>query len=87
MARSIIKQDACIKFYDEIKPLYMETDASGARLGASLLQTRGGTSFPRDEAPDNRILRPMTLMSNSLSSVEKRYSNKEREGLGILYSL
>ena len=35
-----IKEDVCMKFYDETKPLYIETGAYGVGLGASLLQTR-----------------------------------------------
>ena len=27
-AKAIINEDACMKFYDETKPLYIETDAS-----------------------------------------------------------
>ena len=38
-----------MKFYDEMKPLYLETDASGVGLGAGLLQTKEGTSCPKDE--------------------------------------
>ena len=38
--KSTIKEDVCMKFYDETKPLYVETDASGVGLGAPLLQTR-----------------------------------------------
>ena len=45
-AKSIIKEDACIKFYDETKPLYIETNASGH--GGALLQTRSVTSCSRD---------------------------------------
>ena len=30
--KSIIKEDACMKFYDEMKPLYIETDASRVGL-------------------------------------------------------
>ena len=74
-AKSIIKADACIKFYDETKPLYLETDTSGVGLGASLLQTRNGTM----------ALRPIAFTSKSLSSAEKRYSNIESEALGILH--
>ena len=76
-----------MKFYDKTKPLYKEINASGVGLGAALLQTRNGTSCPRDEAPDNSILRPTALVSKSLSSLEKRYSNIEREALDILYRL
>ena len=45
-----------MKFYNETKPLYLETDASGIGLSATLLQTRDGTSFPKDSAPDNTSL-------------------------------
>ena len=45
----MIKEDACIKFCDEMKLLYLETDASGVELGACLpLQTREGMSCPRE---------------------------------------
>ena len=50
-----------MKSYDKTQPLYIETDASGFRLGAALLQTRSGTSCPRDKAPGNSILRPICL--------------------------
>ena len=76
-----------MKFYNESQPLYLETDASGVGLGAALLQTRKGTSCPRDEAPDNSILRPIAFMSKSLSSAEERYSNIERQELGKLHGL
>ena len=70
-AKSIIKEDACMKFYDETQPLQLETDASGLRLGAALLQTRSGTSCPRDKAPKHSILGSITFVSKSLSSVER----------------
>ena len=76
-----------MEFYDETKPLYLETNTSGVGLGAGLLQTRSGTSCPRDMAPDNNILRPSVFASKSLSSTEKRYSNIEREASGILYNM
>ena len=30
--KSIIKEGACMKFYNETQPLYLETDACGVRL-------------------------------------------------------
>ena len=83
----ITNEDACMKFYDETKPLYIEMDASGVRLGAALLQPRSSTSCLKDEAPYNSILRPIPFVSMSLSSMEKRCSNIERETLGIIYRL
>ena len=34
-AKGIIKDDACMIFYDEAKPLYIEKDVSGVGLGAA----------------------------------------------------
>ena len=34
-ANAIIKEDACMKFNDKTKPLYIETDRSVVRLGAA----------------------------------------------------
>ena len=42
--KSIIKADACMKCYEETKPLYLETDTFRAGLRASLLQTRNDTN-------------------------------------------
>ena len=60
-----------MKFYDEMKPLYLETDTSRVGLGAGLLQTREGTVCSRDEILENRILRPIAFASQSLSAKEK----------------
>ena len=48
--KSIIKEGACMKFYNETQPLYLETETSGVRLEAALLQARSGTSCLRDKA-------------------------------------
>ena len=71
-----------MEFYDETKPLHLEMDASNT----TLLQTRDGTC-PKDIAPDNTILRPIAFVSKSLTSAEQRYSNIEREALGISHGL
>ena len=65
-----MKDDVCMKFYNETKPLYLETDASGIGLITTLLQTIDGMTCPRDTAPQNTILEPITS-----ASVEWRYSN------------
>ena len=46
-------------------------DASWVGLGATLLQTRINTSCPRDDTPDNSILRPIAFASKSLTRAEK----------------
>ena len=38
------------------KKLYLETDALGEGLGASLLQARDRMQFPRNEASNNTML-------------------------------
>ena len=38
-AKLIITEDMCMKFYNETQLLCLETDVSGIRLGAELLQT------------------------------------------------
>ena len=54
--KSLIKTNACMKFKDETKPLYLETDASGIGLSTTLLQTRDGMTCPKGSDPDNTIL-------------------------------
>ena len=76
-----------MKFYDNTKPLYLETDASGIGLGVALLQTHEGTACWKDIVPDNTNLCPIAFASKSLSGAEHRYSNIEREALGIIHGL
>ena len=56
-----------MKFYDETKPLYLGTNACGVGLGAGLLQTRSGTSCPKDMTPENSILGSIAFANKSLS--------------------
>ena len=76
-----------MKFYDDMKLLHLETDASGVGLGAGLLQTKERMIHPRDDAPDNSIPRPITFANKSMSAAEKRCSSIERETLSILHGL
>ena len=76
-----------MKFYDDPKPLYLETDASGIGLGAALLQHRYNMGCQRDTAPDNINLHPITFASKSLTGAEQRYNNIECKALGILHGL
>ena len=73
----IIIEGALMKFYDEMKPLYLETEASRVELRDGLLQTKEGTHYPRDETPDNNIPKLITFTSKSLSAAERRYSSTE----------
>ena len=75
--KAIIKQDACMKFSDETKLLYMGRDESGVGMGTALLQTRDNMSCNRDEVPDNGILRPTAYASKSLIG-QRIYSNIEK---------
>ena len=65
-----------MKFYDETKPLYIETDASGVGLRASLPQKRSGTCCHRYEAPDNNLHRPIVFAS--LSIVKEIHQHRKR---------
>ena len=67
-----------MKFYDDAKPLYLETDASAVGLGAAMLQLHDNTMCHKNMVPDNTILHPIALASKSLTGAEWRYSNMER---------
>ena len=76
-----------MKFYDDTKLLYLETDASGVGLGAVLLQLCDNTACLGDVVPDSTSLRLITFASKSLTGAEQRYSNIKQEALGILHGL
>ena len=75
--KTLIIEYACIKFYDELQTLYLETDTYGSQLATGLLQARDGMNCPGDELPYNTILRPIAFANKSLSSTERRHSNTE----------
>ena len=76
-----------MKFYDDTKLLYLETDASRVGLDAALLQMHEWTACQKNIAPNNTILCPIAFASKSPTGVEHRYSNIERKALGILHGL
>ena len=62
--------------------MHLELDSELLYYKPEVVQTAQG-----DKAPDNIIIRPITFASKSLLSAERRYSNIERETLGILHRL
>ena len=50
-----------MKFYNDAKLLYLETDASGISLGAALLQLHNNTVCQKGMAPDNITLHPIAF--------------------------
>ena len=82
-AKLLIKSDMCMKFYDDTKPLYLEK----MHLSAALLQTLEGATFQKDTVSEKTILCPIAFASKSITGAEHRYSNIEREALGILHGL
>ena len=69
-AKSLIKVEMCMKFYDDTKLLYLKTDASGISLGAALLQLRDNTNCPKDTAPDDTILCLIAFASKGVTGAE-----------------
>ena len=65
--KSIIKNDAHMKFYNE-KCHYTSNCQSGIGLGADLLQVWNGVQFPSYETPDNIALHPIVFACKSLTS-------------------
>ena len=55
--------EACMKFYDKTKPMYLQTDASREGLEAGLLQVRSSMIWPWDESSDNTTLQPIAFAS------------------------
>ena len=60
----------CMKFYNDTKLLYLETDASGVSLGMALLQMWEGTTCQKDVVPDNTTLYPIVFASKILTGAD-----------------
>ena len=81
--KKLITKDACMKFYNVLKPLYLEMDASGIGLGAGLFQVREGMNCGHEKVQDNVTLFRIVFASKSLTSMDCWYSNIEQETLGM----
>ena len=66
----IITNDKCMKFYYDLKPLFLETNVSGVGLEVTLLQIIVTVNCGHDEVPNNMTLHPFAFASKSLSSTE-----------------
>ena len=86
-AKSLVKEEKCTKYYNIRKPLYLETDAWGLGLGATLLQARDDLNCGYDEVLGNTMLWPIAFTSKSLSNTEWLYNNIEKEAPRILHGL
>ena len=72
-AKSLIKTEVCMKFDNDTKVLYLETDASGVNLGAALLQLCNNMACQKGITLDNTILHPIAFASNSLTGAEQQH--------------
>ena len=80
-AKLLINKDVCMKVFDTMKPLYLETGASGVCLWAGLLQGKDRMNFTQDETLGNEILRSIALASNILSSVEREVQQNRKRSI------
>ena len=69
--KKAISSNEVLRYYDSTKPLVIQVDASQRGLGAALLQANG----------------PIAFASKSLTETESRYSNIDRQMLGIVFGL
>ena len=84
--KDMVSEDCLIQFYDPLKPLYIECDASKQGIGYVMLQPDDNLAPNTvDRIPSN--LQPVAYASKSLSEAEQNYANIERELLGVVFSL
>ena len=75
--KKLLTTNTVMGYFDPLKQAELYIDASRVSLGAILSQTTAG---------DNRRT-ILAYASRSLTAVETRYSQIEREALGILYGV
>ena len=74
-SKVLIKKDVCMKSYDAVKPIYLETDASEIGFGDGLLQIRDKINCMYGKMLYNPMLRSTVFARKNLSSAERQYSN------------
>ena len=92
--KEAICQETLLSYFDKNLPVFIEVDASGHGLGACLLQgnieeqelVNASQTEGKFFEFRNR-LHPIAFASKSLSEAETRYSNIERELLGVVWAL
>ena len=74
--KQLLTQAPVLAFPNFDQEFILETDASGAGLGAILAQTQ-----------QDQTVRPIAYVSRTLQSHEKRYSTTELEALGVVWAV
>ena len=92
--KNAVCESTLLSYYDKSKPIFIEVDASGQGLGAVLLQgCVSNEELKQASQTDGKylkfrnILKPIAFASKSLSEAEQRYSNIERELLGVVWAI
>ena len=92
--KSAVFESTLLSYYDKTKPIFIEVDASGQGLGAVLLQGNvSSEELKQASQTDGKYLKfrnrlkPIAFASKSLSEAEQRYSNIERELLGVVWAI
>ena len=71
--KTMLTSDCVMAHYDPAAPTQLRVDASPVGLGAILTQTQHG------------VVRPVAYASRTLTPVERRYSQTEREALAVVW--
>ena len=77
--KSLVKEDTCMKYHNFRKPLYLETNALGVGLGATLLQAKDDLSCRYDRSSTMQCSIPFPLPARAylvLSSGTAIYGDK-----------
>ena len=74
--KRLLTHSPVLSFPDFAEPFILETDASGAGLGAVLAQKQ-----------EDGTVRPIAYASRSLQPHEKNYGITELEGLGVVWAV